>query len=217
VSFAIRDPRLPPPVDVAALVLFALFATLTVGVRVAIQVRRTGSTGFHRFHGRPGSAEWWAGFLFILGVTLAPLAPILAMLGVLEPIPALDGPGAHVVGVILTGTGIVAVFLAQLAMGDSWRIGVEPEERTELVVSGPFAVVRNPIFGFTIPMAIGFTLMVPSVLAFAALAIVALSLELLVRAVEEPHLLRVHGDAYRQYASRVGRFVPGIGLLDRSG
>jgi protein-S-isoprenylcysteine O-methyltransferase Ste14 len=101
-------------------------------------------------------------------------------------------------------------------MGDSWRVGVEPEERTELVVSGPFAVVRNPIFGLASLMAIGFTLMVPSVLAFVALAIVVLSIELVVRVVEEPYLLRVHGDSYRRYASRVGRFVPGTGLLERS-
>ena len=27
------------------------------------------------------------------------------------------------------------------------------------------------------------------------------------------HLLRVHGERYRSYANRVGRFVPGIGLI----
>ena len=32
-----------------------------------------------------------------------------------------------------------------------------------------------------------------------------------VRVVEEPYLSRTHGDAYREYASRVGRFVPGVG------
>jgi protein-S-isoprenylcysteine O-methyltransferase Ste14 len=34
-----------------------------------------------------------------------------------------------------------------------------------------------------------------------------------VRAVEEPYLLSVHGDAYATYAARVGRFVPGVGRL----
>lgn len=202
--------------DLAALILYALLALLTVGVRVAIQVRRTGSTGLHGFRGDSGSTEWWGGILFLIGIVLGPLAPLLALLGVLEPIPALDGSVAHVLGLVLAIAGIIAVFLAQLAMGDSWRVGFEPEERTALVVTGPFAVVRNPIFGLMIPMGIGFTLMVPSLLAFLALAIVVLSLELLVREVEEPHLLRVHGDAYREYAARVGRFVPGVGLLDPS-
>jgi protein-S-isoprenylcysteine O-methyltransferase Ste14 len=29
--------------------------------------------------------------------------------------------------------------------------------------------------------------------------------------VEEPYLVRSHGDEYRRYASRVGRFLPGVG------
>jgi protein-S-isoprenylcysteine O-methyltransferase Ste14 len=40
-------------------------------------------------------------------------------------------------------------------------------------------------------------------------------LEIQVRLVEEPYLIRVHGDAYRTYAARTGRFVPGVGRLPR--
>jgi protein-S-isoprenylcysteine O-methyltransferase Ste14 len=45
------------------------------------------------------------------------------------------------------------------------------------------------------------------------LACVLLSIQIQVRLVEEPYLLRVHGDAYRRYAARTGRFVPGLGRL----
>jgi hypothetical protein len=37
------------------------------------------------------------------------------------------------------------------------------------------------------------------------------SIELQVRCVEEPHLLRAHGDSYR--TADAGRFVPGVGLI----
>jgi protein-S-isoprenylcysteine O-methyltransferase Ste14 len=40
------------------------------------------------------------------------------------------------------------------------------------------------------------------------------AIELQVRAVEEPYLLQMHGDAYADYAVRVGRFVPAMGRLD---
>lgn len=193
--------------------LYAVFMGLTGGLRMAIQVRRTGSTGVHRLGGRPGSAEWLAGALFVFGALVAPLAPLLDLLGVLAPIAALDVPGINVIGIILVVAGTLLTFGAQLAMGDSWRVGVEPGERTALVTGGPFAIVRNPIYGAVIPAVIGFAMMVPNYLAIADLLAIVIALELQVRVVEEPHLLRVHGDAYRDYASRVGRFAPGIGLI----
>ena len=93
-------------------------------------------------------------------------------------------------------------------MGDSWRVGVDPEERTELVTGGPFELVRNPIYSAMLPTVFGLVLMVPSVLAIAAFVALVVALELQVRLVEEPYLLQVHGDAYADYAARVGRFVP---------
>jgi protein-S-isoprenylcysteine O-methyltransferase Ste14 len=109
--------------------------------------------------------------------------------------------------------GLIATFYAQVAMGDSWRIGVDEGERTALVTSGPFSVVRNPIFAAMLPATLGLTLLVPNVVALAGLAALGIALEIQVRLVEEPYLLRQHGDAYRNYAGRVGRFVPGLGRL----
>ena len=52
-------------------------------------------------------------------------------------------------------------------------------------------------------------------MGLAAVACAVTSLELQTRVVEEPHLLRTHGDEYASYAARVGRFVPGVGRLSR--
>ena len=98
-------------------------------------------------------------------------------------------------------------------MGSSWRIGVDHAERTELVTSGPFALSRNPIFAAMIPTSLGLGLMVPSGVAPVGVAALLVALELQVRIVEEPYLRRVHGASYADYATRVGRFVPGVGLL----
>ncbi len=197
----------------AALVLYGITLTLTFGVRIALQWRRTGSTGVHGVAPGAEALEWIAGALFVTGLAGGAAAPVLALLGVVEPIPALDGTVGHAVGVALAVAGIVLTFLAQLAMGDAWRIGVDPEERTQLVVDGPFELVRNPIYSAMIPTVLGLVLMVPSVVAIAALLTLAIGLELQVRLVEEPHLLRTHGEEYAGYAARVGRFVPGVGLL----
>ncbi len=98
-------------------------------------------------------------------------------------------------------------------MGDSWRIGVDESERTELVTVGAFAVVRNPIFAAMIPTSLGIVLLVPNVVALVAFVTLVGALELQVHLVEEPYLLWTHGERYLAYASRVGRFVPGVGKL----
>lgn len=197
---------------VAAIVLYGISLTITFGIRVALQVRRTGSTGLHGLPPDAGPLEWIAGGLFIAGLAMGGAAPILALLGVVEPIPALNGTVGHAIGLVLAVAGIAVTFGAQLAMGDSWRVGVDPEERTELVTSGPFKLVRNPIYSAMLPTVFGLVLMVPSVVAIAAFITLLVALELQVRLVEEPYLLQVHGDAFANYAARVGRFVPGVGL-----
>jgi protein-S-isoprenylcysteine O-methyltransferase Ste14 len=197
----------------AALVLYGITLTLTFGVRIALQWRRTGSTGVRGIAPGAQPIEWFAGGLFIAGLIMGAAAPLLALFDVLEPIGALDGALGHAIGVILAAAGIVLTFMAQLAMGDEWRIGVDPEERTRLVTKGPFGLVRNPIYSAMFPTVLGLVLMVPSAVAIAALLALAIGLELQVRLVEEPYLLRTHGEEYAGYAARVGRFVPGMGLL----
>jgi len=198
---------------IVALIIYAVYLGIAFGLRTAIQLRRTGSTGFHGLGGRPGSAEWIAGVGFAVALVLGVAAPLLALLGVVEPIAALDVTPVHVAGIVLALAGIAATFYAQVAMGTSWRIGVDPGERTALVTSGPFALVRNPIFAAMLPTALGLTLIVPSWVALLGLAGLTVALELQVRVVEEPYLLRTHGSEYREYAARVGRFVPGLGRL----
>jgi protein-S-isoprenylcysteine O-methyltransferase Ste14 len=201
-------------VATVALVLYGVYLVLAFGLRTLIQLRRTGSTGFHGLGGRPGSAEWVAGVGFTLALLVGAAAPALALLDVVEPIAALDTAAAHLAGLLLAVAGITATFYAQVAMGTSWRIGVDPTERTDLVTDGPFSLVRNPIFAAMLPTALGLTLLVPSWVALAGLLGLIAALELQVRVVEEPHLLQAHGGAYATYAARVGRFVPGVGRLE---
>ena len=100
---------------------------------------------------------------------------------------------------------------AQMGMGDSWRIGVDPAERTGLVTGGIFALVRNPIFTAMLVTALGLTLMVGNVISLTGLAALYAALEVQVRFVEEPYLRTVHGPDYERYTATAGRFLPGLG------
>ena len=199
--------------EVLALVLYAIYFAVTFVLRSVIQLRRTGSTGLKGLRADASAVEKVAGVGFVVALLAGAAAPILALADVVEPLAALDGPAAHVLGAVLAIGGIAATFAAQVAMGASWRVGVDPGERTALVTSGPFGLVRNPIFAAMLPTALGLTLLVPSWVALAGLAGLLLALELQVRVVEEPYLRQVHGRAYADYAARVGRFLPGVGRL----
>ncbi|XXT15645.1 isoprenylcysteine carboxylmethyltransferase family protein [Sorangium sp. So ce429] len=102
--------------------------------------------------------------------------------------------------------------LSQGVMGESWRIGVSEAERTSLVTRGPFAVMRNPVFSFMMLAALGMLLILPNAAALASFVALVIAIELQVRVVEEPYLLRTHGEAYAAYCAKVGRFLPGLGL-----
>jgi protein-S-isoprenylcysteine O-methyltransferase Ste14 len=196
-----------------AIWMLAAFALLTFGVRVAIQLRRTGRTGLIGLREGAGVADWVSGLLFVAGMAIGAASPVLVLGDHLEPIDALDIGAVHLIGILLAAAGGLAVFAAQLGMGESWRIGVSDEERTDLVTGGWFSLCRNPIYTSMIAGWTGFALLVPTWLGIAAVPVIATGLEIQVRFVEEPYLLRTHGDAYRAYASRVGRFVPGVGPL----
>ena len=194
-----------------ALGLYAVYLALAFGLRSWFQYRRTGATGFKGVSGRPGSLEWIAGVLFVVALAAGVAAPVLDVADALEPLDALDSAGLRATGIAVFLVGLVATLYAQIAMGESWRIGVDEGERTALVTSGPFAIVRNPIFAAMLPASLGLAMVVPNVLALVAVAALWIALQIQVRLVEEPYLLRAHGEAYRGYAARVGRFIPGVG------
>ena len=191
-----------------ALAPFVLALAVLFGVRSWVQFRRTGSTGFRGISGSPAEAGWWGGVLFVAAIVLGLTGPLLAVTGT---VPADPHPLIAVVGLVLALVGFVATLAGQTGMGASWRIGVDPGERTDLVTTGVFAYVRNPIFTAMALAQFGMLLLVPTWVSAAALVALVTAVELQVRAVEEPYLLHQHGSDYADYAARTGRFVPGIG------
>jgi protein-S-isoprenylcysteine O-methyltransferase Ste14 len=195
-----------------ALGLYLVFLALAFGLRGWLQWRRTGDAGFRFGALQASGAERASGLLFVLSLALGLAGPTLELLGVLRALEALRAP---VAGTLLTLAGIAGTLHAQLEMGASWRVGVDPSERTALRTEGPFRLVRNPIFSWMILAAAGLALLVPNAASLGAVLALVVGIELQVRRVEEPYLARTHGEAYARWASRTGRFVPGVGRLSR--
>jgi protein-S-isoprenylcysteine O-methyltransferase Ste14 len=196
---------------IIALILFVAFMLLAGVVRAGIQWRRTGDTGDRRLAIRRGPVQWWVDGLGGAGALAVGVAAPIAELAGLDPLAVLHRPLLQGSGLVLAALGAVATFAAQMTLGASWRIGVDASERTALVTSGAFRLVRNPIFTAMITMFAGLALMVSNIIAVTGLAAVVIGVQLQVRLEEEPYLRRTHGDAYERYAATVGRFLPGIG------
>ena len=183
---------------VVALVLYVAALVVIFGIRSWVQHRRTGSTGFRGFSGTPATAGWWGGVLFVLAVVLGLAGPILAVTGVVVA----DPPAAlQVAGLLLALVGFAATLAGQVGMGASWRVGVDPDERTTLVTTGVFGAVRNPVFSAMVAAQAGITLMVPTWVSLAGLVSLVVAVELQVRSIEEPYLRAAHGPTYAAYAA----------------
>ncbi len=198
--------------DIAALALYLIWAFLAFGWRTIDQRRRTGDSGL-RLHAQPNTPQWYAKIGFAIAIFVGLAAPIAAV-GGLGNIAVLDPTWLHIAGIVVTVAGIALTVAAQYSMGASWRIGVDPRERTDLVTDGAFRLARNPIFTAMLITATGLAMMIPNIISLIGLVALIAALEIQVRLVEEPYLVDIHGDQYRAYAQRVGRFAPGIGYID---
>lgn len=174
--------------------------------------RRTGSSGFVGGGARTRVARL-AERAHALAIAIGVAAPVLDVAGALDRVDALDSPLVQAIGVALFVLGLAGMAIAQAAMGDSWRVGTDPSERTLLVTHGPFALVRNPIYTSLFACFGGLALIVPNMVALASVVLWAWAIEVEVRRIEEPHLRELHGARFDAYAARVGRFLPGVGKV----
>jgi protein-S-isoprenylcysteine O-methyltransferase Ste14 len=196
-------------ITAAALSLSLAFFLLAFVLRSLVQRRRTGDYGFRL--GSAGAVPRVASAFMVVGFLVVFGAIVRAMMEASDSSRALDRLGWRSVGLAVMALSLIGTWIAQLDLRDSWRIGVDQSERTALVSDGLFRFVRNPIFTGMLAFAIGMVLVAINWFAIAGAVLLIAGLELQVRAVEEPYLLRMHGPEYEIYAARVGRFLPGIG------
>ncbi len=153
----------------------------------------------------------YVGGLFRLSLT--GIAAIVAIFvasseayALLSPIAWLANDVLVVAGFTLLLGALAWVLVAQVQMGVSFRIGVDTAHATTLVRHGLFGVTRNPIFLGMLAMLFGFFLSLPSAASLAVGVLGYVSIQIQVR-LEEEHLTRLHGDAYRAYQRAVRRWL----------
>ena len=110
------------------------------------------------------------------------------------------------IGAALVLISLVWVIISQNQMAKSWRIGINYEEKTELVTNGVFKFSRNPVFLGILISYIGTFLIIPNAVTFTVLILTYVTLQFQIR-LEEEYLVGSHGTNYEDYKKRVRRWI----------
>lgn len=129
-----------------------------------------------------------------------------SLYNLLMPIPWLDSTLLIGIGLALLASALIWVLVAQIQMGDSWRIGIDEKTNSPLVQHGLFGVSRNPIFLGMLVMLVGLLFAIPTAATLIVTLLGFALIHIQVR-LEEPFLLDKYGEAYRVYQKRVRRWL----------
>lgn len=194
----------------AALACYFTFIAVFYTAKLLALRARTGRS--HADPGRPGTVQYRGHRLFALfraGIWAVCVARVPAP-GIdpwLGPLPALSAVPVAALGLALLLASLGLVVYVHSYMGDAWRSGVAEEGPRHLIVGGPFALSRHPLFLAIGLGQLGFFLAAPSLFSLACLALGA---AVLVRQAgfEEQRMEIAFGEAWRAYVRAVPRLVP---------
>ncbi len=199
--------------DLPAVLLTATIWTYWFGVGLMI-VRARRET--HRLAGlipeQPLERLMWIVWLPLVALWLVlPYLSLARDQGLLGSVPAFtQSRGYSALRWIAAICAVCCLLLTSVCwsrMGRHWRMDVPARGEEELITDGPFHYVRHPIYSLSMLLMICSAVVVPTV-PMLGIALVHLVLMQLKARHEERHLLRVHGQAYRSYLARSGRFIP---------
>ena len=156
------------------------------------------------------SAHDYVGKIFKLILALIPLVIVAYFSDQIYPylLPAnyLDSSNLQFAGIGLFLLSLFWTAIAQMQMGNSWRIGIDSNKHSDLVVSGLFKVSRNPIFLGMIFTLVGFFMMLPNAITLLVMVTGYFLIQIQIR-LEEEFLLTQHGSKYQEYKDHTRRLL----------
>ena len=156
-------------------------------------------------------ADWWQGkrgeWYVILQVALLAtvvLGPITYGKGARWPDSL--APALEAVGLVLVGVGFILGLAAVMELRRNLSPWPSPKPTATLVTSGPYRLVRHPIYGGLALFALGWSLAFGGWVSLASAAMLLVVLER--KAGREERLLLERLPAYQEYRRRTRRFLP---------
>jgi protein-S-isoprenylcysteine O-methyltransferase Ste14 len=110
-------------------------------------------------------------------------------------------------GLFLTIAGAAFAIWARFILGSSWSANPTIRQGHELILRGPYRIVRHPIYTGILAMILGTALQAGLLRSFLAVPIIAIAFRIKLD-VEERLMVHQFGDQYVQYRNHVRRLVP---------
>ncbi len=110
-------------------------------------------------------------------------------------------------GVAVTITGLLIAMWARFYLGANWSATVTVKQDHQLVRSGPYSVVRHPIYSGLLLAILGTAIYVGEIRGLFALALAAWGWKMKSR-IEESFMESEFGDQYVRYRREVKALVP---------
>jgi protein-S-isoprenylcysteine O-methyltransferase Ste14 len=116
-------------------------------------------------------------------------------------------PWSFAIGVTLTAAGLLFTVWARRYLGPNWSGTVTIKEGHELITTGPYAIVRHPIYSGLLLAFAGSAVAIGEWRAILAVVLALLAFLHKLR-IEEWWMERQFGSAYRAYCRRVPALIP---------
>ena len=152
---------------------------------------------------------------------IVPLAIAALLIGLPQiPLPALRdrllplAAWPFWVGAVLTVAGLLFTVWARVHIGTNWSGIVTVKENHELIQSGPYGIVRHPIYTGLLVAVIGSAIARGEWRGVVAVVIVLWAFSRKLQT-EERYMREQFGDAYRTYSERVPALIPGLPNIAR--
>ena len=114
-----------------------------------------------------------------------------------------------IIGAVISALGVAFAIWARKTLGDNWSANVTLKKEHELIQSGPYKIVRHPIYtGFELCF-LGAAITIGQAKGFVALLIIFIAHNLKI-AMEEKLMHQQFGERYVLYSKRVKKLVPFI-------
>jgi protein-S-isoprenylcysteine O-methyltransferase Ste14 len=147
-----------------------------------------------------------AGMLWRIGVLIVVVALAQGLKSGWIPRPTPFPYGVQVIGVPLTALGTGFAIWARVTLGSNWGMPMTLRENPELITSGPYALVRHPIYTGIIFAMLGTALTVGA--AWFFVLVISFSYFVISTYQEERDMIAHFPDAYPAYKARTKRLIP---------